>query len=386
MHTNADVGYLLLAIKPSQARRIKWIPRRALAYLLSQEENWQITNDLVKSIAEANEQPLLEVDKPITLPSESMFSYRSNEMPADFGSQILLDPRSSMLHRSVSTHADSTCSNTTRTPDGISSSSELHVSDPMFSSIPTECTFCWQSEAPTYKGGINTYIWQPYCKHPPFSYVKLNIFSTETTRNMKMLLLFSDTRSLCAFRARHQEVAGQRVASETWSPVTELATSILTIFKMILLATVEFLQSSSKELTRLVSSSSTRFMSSVRSLLMKRQTYESRAWPSVEKTQYLLHLNDCRKRAELDMERNKKQLNDMIRGIKSRLTQTQDLRDDIQRLIAQIDDLEHVKKQLSKLGRAINALRREVGVQDAKHDIPALFPPANNLLADRVSE
>lgn len=254
MHTNADVGYLLLAIKPSQARRIKWIPRRALAYLLSQEENWQITNDLVKSIAEANEQPLLEVDKPITLPSESMFSFRSNEMPADLGSQILLDPRSSMLHRSVSTHGDSTCSNTTRTPDGIISSSELHVSNPMFSSIPTESTFCWQSEAPTYKGDINTYIWQPYCKHPPFSYVKLNIFSTETTRDLKILLLFSDTRSLCAFRVRHQEVAGQRVASESWSPVTELATSILTIFKMILSATVEFLQSSSKELTRLVSS------------------------------------------------------------------------------------------------------------------------------------
>lgn len=64
-----------LFFMPSQLRRLKEVSRRALAYLLSQEQGWNIPKDMASKIAEASEESFLEVNEPLTLPSESKYSH-----------------------------------------------------------------------------------------------------------------------------------------------------------------------------------------------------------------------------------------------------------------------------------------------------------------------
>ena len=139
----------------------------------------------------------------------------------------------------------SAASSPTRTTDAMDGTSNP---------LPTEFTLYWQSKALRYSGDLDTYIWQPYRKPPPFTFVKLHIVNTETPQKLRMILLFNETRSLCDFRNRHQSVAGQQVATEAWSSVTELARSILAVYETILSDMVDFLQCTSKEITRLVCS------------------------------------------------------------------------------------------------------------------------------------
>ncbi len=67
---NAKAFYRPLAFLPGQVRRMKGIPRRALAYLLSQEQSWHISDTLADDIADGNQQPFLEDGDSVALPSE----------------------------------------------------------------------------------------------------------------------------------------------------------------------------------------------------------------------------------------------------------------------------------------------------------------------------
>ena len=176
-----------------------------------------------------------------------------------------------------------------------------------------------------------------------------------------MLLLFNDTRSLCAFRALHQELTKPRTSDEVWLPVLELVRSILALFKMILSDMSEFLKCSSEEVIRLGRPSCT---TRVKYLLTKRQTFESRAHPRLEKMQYLAHMDDRRKRAQLDMKHNKKQLHKIIHGIA--LLTPNSLNEDTRALTGGIDDCDHVLEELGDLGTAIDILQRKVSVRDTE--------------------
>ncbi len=143
-------------------------------------------------------------------------------------------------------------SSTTRERNGMEGTS---VSDSTTSEaypVLNDFTLYWQSKSPKYSGDFDIYIWQPYRKPPPFDYVKVHIVNKETTRNLKMLLLFNEARSLCAFRSRHQECTPHRAADEAWSTSTELVRSISAVLETIISDMVEFLQCCSKEVTRLV--------------------------------------------------------------------------------------------------------------------------------------
>ncbi len=71
---NAKAFYRPLAFLPGQVRRMKGIPRRALAYLLSQEQSWHVSKALANYIAEGNQQPFLEDGGHVALPSEGRSS------------------------------------------------------------------------------------------------------------------------------------------------------------------------------------------------------------------------------------------------------------------------------------------------------------------------
>ncbi len=143
-------------------------------------------------------------------------------------------------------------SSTTRERNGMDGTSVSDSTTSAAHPVLNDFTLYWQSKSPKYNGDFDIYIWQPYRKPPPFDYVKVHIVNKETTRNLKMLLLFNEARSLWAFRSRHQQCTPQRAADEAWPPSTELVTSISAVLETIISDMVEFLQCCSKEVTRLV--------------------------------------------------------------------------------------------------------------------------------------
>ena len=76
-------------------------------------------------------------------------------------------------------------------------------------------------------------------------------------------------------------------------------------------------------------------------------------------------MNDCRKRAESDMGRNKKQLEELIKGLRSIEPGMQRTNEQIENLSSYTTDLEYVLEELAKLGLAIDGLQDEVGVENA---------------------
>ena len=76
-------------------------------------------------------------------------------------------------------------------------------------------------------------------------------------------------------------------------------------------------------------------------------------------------MNDCRKRAELDMTCNKKQLEDFIKGIKSIEPGMQRMIEQNEILSSYTADLGYILEELAKLGLAIDSLQDEVGVKSA---------------------
>ena len=75
-------------------------------------------------------------------------------------------------------------------------------------------------------------------------------------------------------------------------------------------------------------------------------------------------MNDCRKRAEFDMERNKEQLEELIKGLRSIEPGLQRTNEQIENLSSYTADLEYVLEELAKLGSAIDSLQDEVGVEN----------------------
>lgn len=357
--------------------RPKGIPRKALAYLLSQETSWTISDDLASDIAEANEEPVLVMDEPVFLPSDGLSSIHQTMMRANVVSQILQDPTPPSSHSWIPFNSDaspqselqnsdtischrrsgSTSPNMTQASDVMDdvplSRLEISEADPFFASA----TLYWQSKGPEFKKDLDTYIWQPYRKPPPFNYVKFYFFKNETLQNCRMILRFNDACSLCAFRSLHQEHTKQRVAGESWSPVSELVMSISALFQMIVSDTNEFLRCCSREITRLVRST---YKEIIGHLLMRGQTFESRAHPSLEKIQFLIHMNDRRKRAQLDMKRNEKHFKKIIQDIAYLIPTTQNPDEEMIALTSQAVDLHYVSKHLANLGTAIDTLQKEV--------------------------
>lgn len=272
--------YGLLAITPGQVQRIKGIPRRALAYLLSRETSWKLSDELASDIANATEQPPQTLFEPNTLPPESLSIYDTSMAPAHVTSSILHSLAPPPLLSRVSSNFEATQANLRsnaqkshsvlpRTSSRSRSSSAVRTSDEMHdnsasrsrvsrvASNPTEPTLYWQSKQPRYSG-IYTYISQPHRKPPPFNYVKLHITYNQAPRDFRMILLFNDIRSLCAFRTVHQKFTTQRDSDETWSPGNELVRSISAVYETVLLDMIEFLRFSSNEVARLVRSTYTK--------------------------------------------------------------------------------------------------------------------------------
>ena len=75
-------------------------------------------------------------------------------------------------------------------------------------------------------------------------------------------------------------------------------------------------------------------------------------------------MNDRRKRAEFDMGRNKKQLEELIKGLRSIEPGMQRTNEQIENLSSYTADLEYVLEELAKLGLAIDSLQDEVGVDN----------------------
>ena len=272
--------YWLLALTPRQVQRIKGIPRRALAYLLSRETSWKLSDDVASGIANATEQPPQTLYEANTLPPEGLSIYNTSMRSADFTSSILhssapppLLSQVSSNFRTTQTNAQSNGQNThcvlpcnssnSRSSSVARTSDEMHDISASRSRVsgvasnPTGPTLYWQSKQSRYSG-IYTYISQPHRKPPPFNYVKLHITYNESPRNLRMILLFNDIRSLCAFRTVHQDFTKQRDSDETWLPGTELVRSISAVYETVLLDMTEFLQFSSNEVARLVRSTYTR--------------------------------------------------------------------------------------------------------------------------------
>lgn len=267
-----DFIYWLLAFLPSQDRRIKGIPRRALAYLLSQEPSWKLPEKVASDIADAIEQPDIEGNQAITDFSKGLLIFRPVKILADSIYPASQDSTPSPLPTSDTTkwetsrhaNADNPDSAISHNRGGFTGSNSDHISEIRENlsvshsstsdvySKPTESILCWQSNHPKYKGDFDIYIWQPHRKPPLSNYVKFHVFNRDTPEKLRMMLLFNDSRSLCAFRDRHQKLTEHRAADEAWSPVTELVRSILVIFQTISSDMDMFLQGSSEEITRLV--------------------------------------------------------------------------------------------------------------------------------------
>lgn len=93
------------------------------------------------------------------------------------------------------------------------------------------------------------------------------------------------------------------------------------------------------------------------------QKFQSRAQPSKERYQYLLHINDCRQSACDDTSRNKNLLDEISRGLELivAIIDKSAEADLLQKLKAEIEgDLEHTTAELVKMGEDIEKLRREV--------------------------
>ena len=112
-------------------------------------------------------------------------------------------------------------------------------------------TLRWACTAPKYKGRINTYIWQPFRKSPPFAYVKIFVSNREDPRNLRILLHFHDKDSRTSFQKSYgepQTFAGGAI----WYPALDGASAIIVAYKHVLRETSGFLGQASKQIMALV--------------------------------------------------------------------------------------------------------------------------------------
>ena len=178
-------------------------------------------------------------------------------------------------------------------------------------------TLRWACTAPKYKGELDTYLWQPFRRPPPFAYAKIFVSNREDPRNLRILLLFRNTDSDRSFRGSYAQTQ-HRGDVATWVPALDGGRAIIVAYKNALKETSGFLKQASKQIMALVRPLNLTL--TIHRILIYRkflQTFASRADPSKQKVQYLIHLKDGFKRIPLDMQQNLAQLREVAETMRA---------------------------------------------------------------------
>ena len=112
-------------------------------------------------------------------------------------------------------------------------------------------TLRWVCTAPKYKGKLDTYLWQPFRKPPPFTYVRIFISNLEDPRNLRMLLLFQKKDSRTSFQESYAQLR-DFTSDVTWYPALDGLFAIIIAYKQALKKTSEFLRQASNQIMALV--------------------------------------------------------------------------------------------------------------------------------------
>lgn len=221
-------------------------------------------------------------------------------------------------------------------------------------------TIHWQYKVAKYKGDLDTYIWQPHARPPPFCHASLFIHTRGLLGVPRAAILFSATRSMKVFR-RQYDLTYARFSCVQPSAIGLLHT-IHAVYSVALAETKMFLQYVSRQVFDMVGIA---FPSLSRHSYHIDQTFQSRVRPSKQKFQHLLFLSDCTKRTALDMGRNLGLLGDFVTSLKKivPIFDNPDL-DEVKVMHKAIDelrdDIEYIKKELEVVEQSINKLRSEV--------------------------
>lgn len=307
---------------PSQIHDRTEIPRRALLYLLSQRPEWHLSQNAIKELAEAATPP--EIEQYQNLPSESKYSQ------------------------------DVTLKDMLTSPEGSTESCIQVLSQDCIS-----LTLRWACKAPKYKGNLYTYIWQPFRRPPPFAYVKMFVSNLGNPRNFRLLLLFRNTDSDRSFRGSHAQ--SQHLGDgATWVPALDGGRAIIVAYKNALKETSGFLTQASEQIMALVRPLN--LMRAIHWILMYRkflQTFASRADPSKQKVQYLIHLKDRFKRIPLDMQQNLEQLREVAKMMRPSMPEEFSFIGD--QIFSNLEkDADYIRDELRKVERETNHLIHEV--------------------------
>lgn len=119
-----------------------------------------------------------------------------------------------------------------------------------------QLSLTWQYEAPKYKNDVDIYIWQRDQHYPRFQYADLFVLSNPTDKVSRLLVSFKSTQMLERFSSLRLDDAllshGFK-SSHSWSPISELLLSIITVFKQMIEETGIFLQESMSQINAMVS-------------------------------------------------------------------------------------------------------------------------------------
>lgn len=100
------------------------------------------------------------------------------------------------------------------------------------------------------------------------------------------------------------------------------------------------------------------------------QTFKSRRYPSKQKFQHLLFLNDCRKRTELDMTSNLKFIDACTKILQEIIPISNDT-EEARILHENMDehrrDIDHIQTELKAVGESIDRLQTEVPLVIFRH-------------------
>ena len=81
-----ELFHRLLAVTPGKIQQINETPRKALAYLLSQETSWKLSDELASDFADATEQSSLVMEETDLHISEGLSTCQSSMTSADIPS------------------------------------------------------------------------------------------------------------------------------------------------------------------------------------------------------------------------------------------------------------------------------------------------------------
>ena len=216
----------------------------------------------------------------------------------------------------------------------------------------------WQFQSPDFSSDIDTYIWQPYRKPPPYSFVKIYILKNTSTDELCAFFLFDSIQSLQGFRF------SCKLHESLFSGVNHvsfrLARYLYAAHQMILSNMIHFLDKTVKTLTAIVSFSRARIVWHLQLTLSK--TFQGRTYPSKEKVLHILHMNDCRETAIQDMQQNRLLVGQHANFIKALSSIVQEFADDrIEKEFEALTvDYNFVLQELNYLGPKLRQIQTEV--------------------------